>query len=356
MKLTAQVKLLATSEQGAALLETLETANAACNAVSEWAWANQSFKQYDLHKGTYHDIRKAFPLSAQVVVRCIAKVADTYKLDKRTPHVFRSTGSIAFDDRILSWKVDRSEVSIWTTAGRMKIPFVCGDRQRMLLQTRQGESDLCLVDGTFYLLATCNVEDPEPLDVSNGFLGVDLGITVIASDSEGNQYSGEPVKAVRRRMKRLRSGLQHTAKKHHSKSAYRHLKKVSRRQSRFVTWVNHNISKEIVQRAIDSRKAIALEDLKGIRERASAFSREMRWLMGNWSFAQLRLFVEYKARLAGIPVVTVDPRNTSRTCAVCGYCDKLNRKTQSHFECLECGRIANADLNAALNIATRAAL
>jgi len=49
----------------------------------------------------------------------------------------------------------------------------------------------------------------------------------------------------------------------------------------------------------------------------------------------------------------VDPRNTSRTCSACGHCDKANRKSQSKFLCLECGRELNADWNAALNIAAR---
>jgi transposase len=77
--------------------------------------------------------------------------------------------------------------------------------------------------------------------------------------------------------------------------------------------------------------------------------------MGNWSFYQLAQFISYKAEQAGIPMVFVDPRNTSRTCSVCGYVDKANRKSQAHFKCLQCGFEANADYNAALNIEARAA-
>jgi IS605 OrfB family transposase len=99
------------------------------------------------------------------------------------------------------------------------------------------------------------------------------------------------------------------------------------------------------------RKAIALESLTGIRERASVFGKEMRWLLGNWSFHQLQQFVSYKAQALGIPVIEVNPRNSSRTCSVCGHCDKANRKSQAHFECLSCGFQANADFNASRNIA-----
>ena len=72
-----------------------------------------------------------------------------------------------------------------------------------------------------------------------------------------------------------------------------------------------------------------------------------------WSFNQLRLFLEYKATLAGVTLVKVDPRNTSRTCNVCGHCEKANRKSQAEFKCRQCGYSANADFNAARNIRAR---
>lgn len=74
-----------------------------------------------------------------------------------------------------------------------------------------------------------------------------------------------------------------------------------------------------------------------------------------WAFFQLRSFVEYKAKLAGVPVVLVDPRHTSRTCNVCGHCENANRKNQAEFLCQHCGHSSNADENAARNIRDRAA-
>ncbi len=349
MRLVATVKLVVTPEQAQALQETLETANACCEWLSERAWDTRTFGQYKLHRLAYAEARERFGLSAQVVVRCIAKVADAYKLDRRTQRHFRPHGSIAYDDRILRWQVSRSQVSIWTTRGRLTLPYVCGERQRELLQTQQGESDLSFREGRWYLSATCNVETPEPIDVE-GTLGVDLGIVEIATDSEGHSYSGEQVRSVRRRLKRIRALLQSRG----TKSAKRHLQKIARKQSRFVRHTNHVVSKQLVQAAVDSRKALALEDLKGIRERGNGFSREMRWLLGNWAFDQLRQFVSYKAERAGIPVILVDARDTSRTCSACGYCDKANRKTQALFSCLQCGFEINADINAALNLEARA--
>lgn len=353
MKLTAQVKLIVTPEQAEALRETLARANEAANAISAWAWEHRVFSQFSLHKGTYHDIRARFALSAQMVVRVNAKVADAYKLDKKTPRTFRPTGAIAYDDRILRWQVATSQVSLWTVKGRMTLPFVCGDRQRELLATQQGETDLCCVGGLWFLNTTCNVEEPPPppaADTSGGFLGVDLGIVNLATDSEGNRYCGAAVRHLRRRMRRLRAGLQSCG----SKSAKRHLQRLRRRQARFTKWVNHNISRRLVEAALSSCKALALEDLSGIRERANGFGREMRFELSHWAFDQLRQFVAYKARRAGVLVVTIDPRNTSRTCSVCGYCDKHNRKSQAVFECKQCGFSCNADENASANIARKA--
>lgn len=349
MKLTAQVKLAVTPEQAQALQETLAVANAACNAISDWAWENQTFGQFSLHNGTYRTIRDTFPLAAQMVVRCNAKVADAYKLDKATKRVFRPTGAIAYDERIVRWQVAKSQVSLWTVKGRMTLPFICGERQKALLATQQGETDLCCIGGVWFLNTTCNVEEPPAADASGGVLGVDFGIVELATDSEGRQYSGAAVKTYRRRLRSLRAGLQ----KRGSKSAKRHLKRAALRGSRYTRWLNHNISRQIVQNALSSRKAIALESLTGIRERASAWNREMRWQMSNWAFEQLRHFVTYKAKAAGVAVYVVDPRNTSRTCSSCGYCDKANRKSQSAFLCLQCGFQINADLNASANIARK---
>lgn len=233
-------------------------------------------------------------------------------------------------------------------AGRLRLPFVCGDYQRGLLAFQQGESDLAFVNGSFYLLTTCNLTDP-PLVETDGVLGVDLGLISLATDSEGRSYSGEAVKACRRRARRIRSLLQSKG----TKNAKRHLRRMGRRTADYQKWVNHNVSKQLVYNALSSRKALAMENLQGIRDRGNGFSREMRWQLGNWAFLQLGTFVAYKAKQAGLPVTFVDPRNTSRTCHACGHCAKENRKSQSVFQCLSCGLCVNADVNAAINIGVR---
>lgn len=203
-------------------------------------------------------------------------------------------------------------------------------------------------NGKWFLLAVCEADAP-PLKEVDGFLGVDLGLVQLATDSEGNAYTGAECMAFRRRVKRHRTSLQAKG----TKKARRRLRKFNRRQSRYTAWLNHNISKHIVQTSVRSRKALAMENLEGIRERASAVRRELRWQIGNWAFHQLQQYMSYKARAAGIPVVFVPAPYTSQTCHACGHCERANRKSQSDFHCQQCGLQTNANYNAARNIACR---
>lgn len=347
VKLTAKVKLQTTPFQGDALLRTLKQANACCDWISGQVWETKTFQQFTLHNLAYHPARKRFGLSAQVTVRCISKVADAYNLDKSERRRFRSDGAITYDDRILSWNLGECAISIWTTSGRLKIPFLAGPRQATLLRNRQGESDLILHNSAFYLAATCNAETPDPADVDD-FLGCDFGVVNIVTDSDGNVYSGSVLNGVRFRHRRLRTKLQCKG----TRAAKRRLKKLAGKESRFARHTNHCISKQIVSLAERTRRGIAVEELTGIRDRIRA-RRAQRAVLHSWAFAQLRAFLEYKSRLAGVLLVAVDPRNTSRECSDCGHAEKGNRPTQSKFHCQQCGHSAHADHNAALNLRER---
>jgi putative transposase len=127
MKLVANIKLHPTAEQHAILLNTLETANAACTWIAGQAWTSKIFGQFQLHKLAYATCRARFKLSAQMVVRCIAKVADAYTLDRKTRRRFRKHAAQPYDDRIFRCRSD-TEISLWTLAGRLTIPYQCGER------------------------------------------------------------------------------------------------------------------------------------------------------------------------------------------------------------------------------------
>lgn len=353
MKLIAQVRLYPNEEQKQLLKRTLEQANALCNVMSEYAWEQKIFGAFKLQKLSYKEMREISGLTAQMVIRCYSKVADAYKLDKETKRNFRKYGAIAYDRRILRWYIDKQTVSIWSVGGRLNVSYRAGAHQRALLKSQKGESDLVYSKGknSFYLLAVCDLPDPVE-QTTEGVLGVDFGVVNLAVDSDEEIHTSEPIERNRRKTQGLRTQLQ----KRGSLSAKRHLRKLAGRQRRFQKDTNHVISKRLVEIAQRTNRAIGLEDLTGIRSRTRAKGAEQRARQSNWTFAQLRAFIQYKSHRIGIPVILVDPRYTSQECSCCGFVDKRNRRSQSEFLCLSCGHAENADLNAAKNIAFRAAL
>lgn len=348
MKIAAQVKLLPTPEQAEELSRTIKAVNAACDYVSNMAYGVGEYNKFGLQKLCYKEIRTIFGLKSQMACSVIFKTYYAISECKYKKIIFDTNGAIKFDSRSLSWKIKNKTVSISTLSGRIQVNFACGEKQLETLKTLKGESDLIYKNGNFILYQTCDVEEKPEIEPC-GVLGVDMGIVNIAADSDGEVHSASHINNVRFRHRRLRAKLQAKG----TRSAKRKLKKLSGKESRFAKDVNHCVSKKIVEKAKGTTRAIAIENLKGISRRVTV-RRSQRTVLSSWSFFQLRTFIEYKARIAGVPVIAVDPRNTSRTCPECGYIDKANRKTQSKFECMSCGFSGLADHIAAVNISRRA--
>lgn len=338
MKLTLQIKLLPADKQAHSLLDTLKESNRACNQISETAWANMAFNRFKLHGLVYRTVRDNFNLSAQMVVRCIAKVVDAYKLDRKTKRTFKPLGSIAYDSRILSYRTD--SVSIWTVAGRLKIPFVCHNPR--YLPYIKGEADLVTKKGKWYLFQTVEVPEDDVKDVED-FIGVDFGIVDIATLSDGTSFGSKDLNKVRDKQFKVRRSCQRKG----TKGSKKLLKRLKGRENRHAAIINHTISKKIVNLAMAERKGIAIEDLTHIRTRARV-RKSQRRRHHSWAFAQLRSFLEYKAKRAGIKLVIVDPRYTSQTCNCCMW---IGDRKGKRFSCTNCCNIADADVNAARNIA-----
>jgi IS605 OrfB family transposase len=351
MKLVAAIKLKPSKEQAQALKETLERCNAACNWIAAHGFENGKTRQFDLHKLTYGSVRADFGLAAQAAVRCIAKVADAFKINRKVAPVFRRLAAQPYDERILSIKGDK--LSIWTLTGRVRIPFVTGERQRAALAFRKGEADLAFIRSKWFLICTCDVPETEEFRADD-WIGVDLGIANIATTSDGATFCGQTVLDTRDRYARVRAYHQRRAHKATKRSVRRNqrrkLQRLSGREARFRKHENHCISKALVADAERTGRGIALEDLTYIRDRAKARGKKQRGRLHGWSFRQLREFVGYKAALSGVPVRLVDPAYTSQGCSACGYIDKRNRPNQSTFSCVACGHAEHADKNAAKTI------
>ena len=349
MEQTVIVKLDSTDEQHDLLIRTMRTFNAACDHIASVAFRLRTANKVRVQRESYREVREQFGLSSQMTIRAIAKTCDAYKRDTRTMPRFRPTGAMVYDQRVLSWK-GRDAVSILTLDGRVVVPVRMGDRQRERFDRPRGQVKLVLRKRTLYLHIVVDAPEAPELEPAS-ILGVDIGIVNLAVDSDGDVHSGRPVDAVRARIDRLRSRLQ----KRGTRSAKRHLRKLSGRGQGFMRDTNHVISKRLVAKAKGTRCGIALEDLKGIRDRKTVRKAQRRRLE-SWSFNQLQRFIHYKAKLAGVPVFIVDPRYTSTTCPVCGCIDRENRPFRGWFQCVTCGFAGSADHVAATNIAARGAV
>ncbi|WP_017586342.1 RNA-guided endonuclease InsQ/TnpB family protein [Nocardiopsis ganjiahuensis] len=387
MKVVVRVKLLPSPVQARALAATLHACNRAANHASHIAQNTGARRKYALQEKVYHQLKAEFGLSAQPAVRVIGKVADAYttraanlqagnlgrkgsvkrKRVEATPIAFRADAAQPFDDQCVSWRMDARTVSIWTVSGRLKnLGFTSSpDQLKMLAEHRQGESALICQDRAWFLAAVCEVPEQPLNEEPEGFIGVDLGIVEIATTSTGQRHGGRQLNRYRRRQMRLRAKLQAKG----TKSAKRVLKRQRRKESRRARDVNHRISKSIVGQAERTGHGIALEDLKGIRGRVRQAhpspattlngrlrrspAKKQRAALHAWSFAQLRDFITYKARRAGVPLVVVEAAYTSQTCSECDHTSRGNRPSRARFVCRGCGVILHADVNASRNLAHR---
>ncbi len=247
--------------------------------------------------------------------------------------------------------------SLNTLDGRITATLVLGAFQRAALADRTwsvGGAELVLRRGTWYLHLTQSRPAP-PAQPTDGAIGADLGIVNLCTTDDGTVFTGAAVQRVRSKRFRHRQRLQKCG----TRNAKRRLRKLAGKERRFQKDVNHCISKALVRNAVGDRKALRVENLTHIRQRTAAtVCRSQRRQHSAWAFRQLRDYLVYKTEQAGIPLILVDPRNTSRRCCVCGYIDKANRKNQAEFHCQNpsCGHTAAADVNAAKNIAFWAAV
>jgi len=339
--------------------------NAAASWIASVCWDERITNTNTAHHRVYGETRTRFGLGAQLAVCARAKAMEAIKAIKtqekqRRGHQrkdrpppkpatypqFGPRGSVRYDARTYRlMALDR--VSLSTVSGRVTCRLLGGKRQHEMLVDPQweiGGADLVWRRGVYYLHVTQSTEAPSITETPDA-IGVDLGIVNVATDSTGERFTGARVREVRNRSVKRRAALQRVG----TRSAQRRLKQMSGREQRFMKDVNHTISTALVKKAVVWRKALALEDLTGIRDRTMV-RREDRDARHSWAFNQLRTYIAYKAAWAGVQVRFVDPAYTSQTCSQCGHGERANRQSQASFQCRQCGCCLNADINAATNI------
>jgi putative transposase len=201
------------------------------------------------------------------------------------------------------------------------------------------------LDNEYAYVAVTIPENPEI--VPDQWIGVDLNTTghcAVASCSDTGKVLklGKSAYHIHKKYKNQRKKLQ-------KKGKLRLVNKIGHRESLIVRDINHKISRKVVDYAAENKAGIVLEDLTNIRK-SKKNRKSFKYSLHSWSFYQMRNFIEYKAKLLGIPVVKIDPRYTSQQCSLCGL---LGNRNSKHFKCPHCGHVEDADVNASFVIGLR---
>ncbi|MEU8147511.1 transposase [Nonomuraea sp. NPDC048901] len=360
-----QLRLTPASAQAEALAAAVLLCNQAATVVSRLAWQHRVFAVVELHRLAYYEVRgQVAGLGAQAAVRAIARVAGAYanrRASKKRAHIFRPHGAVPYDARLMSFNRDARTVSLWTPTGRVTIPYTGRPEDLKAVDTLPvGEADLICRRGVWLLQVTLTLPQPAIREPVHGFIGVDQGVANLAVTSDGAVLPGPAlsgpvggnghVRTLRERRHRQRRRLQ----KKGTAAARRVLRRLSGREHRMMTDLNHQISTFVVREAERTGRGVALEDLQGIRGRVRAH-RFQRRTLHSWAFAQQITFTRYKAARAGVAFLLVDPAHTSQACPECGCVARANRPARGRFVCKRCGLAGHADHIAARNIAARGA-
>lgn len=321
------------------LINTIKECNRVCNYISDLAWNNKEFKQFALHRLCYKQIKEKYNIPSQMIIRCIAKVSNAYKLDTKKKRTFNLYGGIAYDSRILSYK--NESVSISTVNKRQKIQFVC--HNEFYLKYTFGESVLIFRRNKFFLFQTIDIPQ-QPIEKPQGYIGLDFGIKDIVCTSDGESFSSKWLSEYKERRLKIRKSIQSKV----SKGSRKLLKRISRKESATIAKHNHTISKVIVLNAKEKNLGIVIENLRNIRKTTPFKGKSFNKIVNEWSFSQLRDFITYKCSLHGVDLTVVNPSYTSQTCSVCHH---LGLRKGKLFKCDYCGSDMDADVNAARNIA-----
>lgn len=346
-------------EQAEALLETLRQSTECFNAVCKYGWHKGEKNGVELHKATYYPLKAEHPtLPCQLL--CAARVKATealksaFALRRKDGKVSCPRGQevpIRYDARSYRLRPDRSVASLASVAGRQEVAYHLYNHAARAFSEASGfdSADLVYRKGQWHLHIVLTIPTPEFVDNAQA-VGVDLGLNRPAVTSNRKFLGERHWREISNRYFRLRRKLQSKG----TRSAKKHLKRLSRKQTRFRRDCDHVLSRQVVQSASEDFGAgttIVVENLTDIRTGTKQRGRQSRRRLHSWSFAQMRSFLTYKAEAKGCQVVGVDPRHTSQRCSRCGYIHRGNRKSRSVFLCRQCGYELNADLNGSINIA-----
>ena len=360
--------------------KTMEQYRLACNYVSEYLFNNNfPLNKNEVQKVIYNTIREKFNLKSQMTISCIRSVIARYKTVKtqmaRRPYKYQdqNTGEWYREVRDLNWlhkpisfnrpQVDlqrnrdwsylsSGQLSINTLDGRVKVEPICRGFNQYLDGTwKFGLAKLLKSSGKWYLhiSATKEVTDFDKQAVKH-VVGIDRGLRFLVTsyDEQGKTafFDGQAIMRKRAKYQKLRAILQAKG----TKSAKRRLKKLSGRENRWISDINHCLSKTLVQK-YGANTLFVLENLNGVSFERTDLPKALRNQNKSWAFYQLEQFLTYKAHLNNSEVVEVSAKYTSQRCPKCGVIKKDNRNHEKHeYHCDNCSYRSNDDRIGAMNI------
>lgn len=326
-------------------------------AVNDWidvAWKHK-ITDRSLHSLAYKELRQKYPNlysnSLQDAMNWAIQIVKTeLKLNPAKKPEF-NTLMISFKN--VDFKFENNGFVIPLNGKRVYIPvYVPKKYYKWLVNGKFGRLYFKEKNGEIYAYLTVKVEDRQPYKPRLWF-GVDLGIhnLVVVADNKGREvlrFNGDVVNRYKELLEKERVRRQRRQMKYLNNNKF----KLGQKHKNFSRYINHVIAKEIVRKAKEYKACIVLEKLKGVKRRSAKKPKWVRKLLHRWSYHDLIQKIKYKAKLEGVPVVEVSPRNSSKTCSRCGYMYK-RFKNQRLFHCPNCGLIIDRDLNASINIARK---
>jgi IS605 OrfB family transposase len=332
IRATAKIKIKATPE----IVQTLKVYSKGLQFCINTAWDKKIRNNIKLHPFVYKKL-KNMGLQSQLAIACIKQACGMVKRAKSKPIINKVSMRYNFPR---SASLKNNVLSLATIKGRVKIPFAIPECYMEYFSWNVKESLLTAdkKNRCFFLFTFSKDINSESSNFQR-VLGIDVGVNHLAVTSNNKLY-GKGIMQLRVKRDKLISRIQAKG----TKSAKRKLKAISGRWQRFMAWINHNISRDIVD-SVSEGSIIVMEDISNIRKTA----KYNKWIH-KWAFRQLQNFIEYKAIRKGCRVVYINPKNTFRECSVCH--NKVVRHN-GFIECLHCGFSLNSDLNASRNIARR---
>lgn len=353
--ITSKIQIYPTTEQIESLTQTMLQVRKALNCVSKYIFENNCLNQRKINECTYYHLRETYGLKSQMAQSVMKTAIAKYKTNKSNGHDFSLVNfkNLEYD---LVWNRDYSLVdgvfSINSLSGRLKIPFETKGMEKFFDGSYSFGTAKLVYKFNKYFLHIPMAKDYQQATLFevNKIVGIDLGINFLAtthdSDGETSFFKGRHIKSKRGQYKILRKQLQKLG----TKSAKRKIKSIGSRENRYVSDVNHAITKALVDK-YGSNTLFVLEDLTGVRNATEKVHIDNRYTSVSWAFYQFRQLLEYKAMMNGSMVITVDPRFTSQQCPKCGHIEKANRDKKKHvFKCKNCSYQSNDDRIGAMNL------